>query len=142
MSFADLPKINAALNGLAAILLVLGWRAIRGRRLEAHKRLMLGAFATSTVFLACYLTYHFAYGVITRFPKDEHPIAAKVYLAILLTHTVLAALALPLVLATLTFALRNRLDRHKRLARWTLPIWLYVSVTGVLIYFMLYHWFR
>ncbi len=134
-----LPAVNASLNGLAAVLLVLGWRAIRSGRRERHERLMKAAFAVSAAFLACYLYYHFAVarGEPTRFHRTGA--ARTAYLLLLLTHTVLAAVNLPMVLRTLWLAHREDWERHRRLARITFPIWLYVSVTGVLVYVVLYH---
>lgn len=132
----DLPALNALLNSTCAVLLAAGYLMIRRRKISAHKTLMLAAFAVSAVFLASYLTYHYQAG--SR--KFTHPGAVRyVYLAILLTHTVLAAAVVPLVLVTLYRALSGRFERHRRIARWTLPVWLYVSVTGVLVYLMLYH---
>ncbi len=140
MSISDLPLVNATLNSLATGCLTVGWIAIRKGRITAHKRCMLAAVTTSAVFLASYLTYHFSTEVVTTFPKDAYPTMAPFYYAILLSHTVLAVVILPMVLVTLRHALKDRLDRHRRLARWTMPIWLYVSVTGVLIYLILYVW--
>lgn len=103
---------------------------------------MLAAVASSSLFLASYLTYHaLKAGVVTKFPADRHPAMAPVYYAILVSHTLLAVVILPLVAVTLWSAFKDRLDRHRRIARWTLPLWFYVSVTGVVIYFMLYRWF-
>ena len=137
MSFTlrDLPTLNAALNALSALLLVTGYVLIRRRRIEAHRKAMLAAFACSTLFLASYLFYHFQVGSV-RFPGTGA--ARTFYLAILLTHTVLAAAVPVLAPVTLFRALSGRYDRHKRIARVTLPIWLYVSVTGVAVYWMLY----
>lgn len=134
-----LPAVNATLNALAALLLVLGWRAIRAGRRERHKRLMQAAFLVSSAFLACYLYYHFAIarGQPTRFHRTGA--ARTAYLALLLSHTVLAAVNLPMVLRTLWLASRADWPRHRRLARITFPIWLYVSITGVLVYVVLYH---
>lgn len=134
-----LPAVNATLNGVAAVLLLLGYRAIRGGRRETHRRFMLAAFAASTLFLACYLYYHLAVarGQPTRF--NGAGLARTSYLALLLSHTVLAAVNLPMVLRTLWLAHRQDWERHRRLARWTFPIWLYVSVTGVVVYVVLYH---
>jgi uncharacterized membrane protein YozB (DUF420 family) len=131
----DLPSVNAALNAAAAILLVWGYSLIRRRRIVAHKRVMLAAFAVSILFLVSYLVYHYQVGSV-RFQKTGAIRTA--YLSILFTHTVLAAAVPPLAGVTLWRALRERFDRHRRLARWTLPIWLYVSVTGVVVYWMLY----
>lgn len=135
----DLPAVNAALNAASAVLVTWGYLSIRRKRVTRHKRLMLAAFAVSVLFLASYLYYHFAvrHGQPTRFTGEGFP--RVVYFAVLLSHTVLAAVAAPLVLVTVVLGLRNRLVGHVRLARWTLPIWLYVSVTGVLVYWMLYH---
>lgn len=134
-----LPALNAALNGTAAVLLVAGLAAIKSGQRELHRKLMLAAFAVSAAFLACYLYYHVvvAQGQPTRFNATGW--ARRAYLALLLTHTVLAAVSLPMVLRTLWLAHRERWDAHRRLARWTFPIWLYVSVTGVVVYVVLYH---
>ena len=131
-----LPAVNAALNGLCAVLLLIGFALIRRRRVTAHRRTMKTAFAVSVVFLASYLTYHQHAGV-HRYPGTGA--ARTVYLAILATHTVLAAAVVPLVLRTLYLGNGSRFVEHRRIARWTLPIWFYVSVTGVVVYFMLYH---
>lgn len=134
-----LPAINAALNGTCGVLLVIGFVLVRGRYLVAHKICMLLALLTSAIFLGCYLYYHFVVlsGQPTRFTGEG---AVRVaYLAILLSHTLLAAAVAPLALTVTYLGLRNRLLRHVWLARWTLPIWLYVSITGVVVYVMLYH---
>ena len=135
MSVRDLPALNAVLNGTAATLLVIGWILIKRGRRQAHKRVMLAAVACSTGFLVSYLAYHFQVGSV-RFQGAG--LVRTVYLSILLTHTVLATAIVPLVLVTLVHGLRERFDRHRRIARWTMPLWLYVSVTGVVIYWMLY----
>jgi len=134
----DLPSVNAFLNGLSAVLLVAGYRAIRRRRVALHQTCMLTALGVSVLFLVSYLYYHFQVkgGQPTRFLGEGW--VRPVYLTILLTHTVLAAVAAPLALVTAYLGLRGRLKRHVRIARWTLPIWLYVSVTGVVVYWMLY----
>jgi uncharacterized membrane protein YozB (DUF420 family) len=133
--FEDLPALNACLNALSTLLLVAGWRQVRRRNLEAHRRFMLAAVTTSVLFLVSYVVYHSS-GLVTRF-RGEGAVRI-VYFTILVSHTVLAA-ALPfLVGVTLVRALRERFDGHRRIARWTLPVWLYVSVTGVVIYGMLY----
>jgi uncharacterized membrane protein YozB (DUF420 family) len=134
-----LPAVNATLNGLAAVLLVAGLVAIKRGRRRGHERLMKAAFAVSAAFLACYLYYHFAVarGQPTRFHGQGGARAA--YLALLLSHTVLAVVNLPMVLRVLWLAGRERWADHRRLARWTFPIWLYVSVTGVAVYVVLYH---
>ena len=135
IALADLPALNAVLNGTSAVLLTAGFVAIRRRHVRIHRACMVAAFATSIVFLTSYLTYHLQVGT-TRFPG--HGWTRPVYFTILGTHTVLAALIPPLAITTLVLALRARFSRHARLARWTLPAWLYVSVTGVVIYLMLY----
>jgi uncharacterized membrane protein YozB (DUF420 family) len=136
LDLSIIPTVDAVLNSTSAVLLGMGYYFIRRRNIPAHKACMLGAAATSILFLACYLTYHFFHGT-TRF-GGEGPVRT-LYLSILGTHTVLAAVIVPLVIVTLVRALRGRFDRHKRIARWTLPLWGYVSVTGVVIYWMLYH---
>jgi putative membrane protein len=131
----DLPTLNAILNGAAAVLLVTGFLLIRARRRTAHRNVMLAALVCSTAFLTSYLIYHAQVGSV-RFPGSGGWRTA--YLTILVTHTLLAATVPVLAVVTLSRALRQRFDRHKRIARWTLPIWLYVSVTGVVVYWMLY----
>jgi uncharacterized membrane protein YozB (DUF420 family) len=144
VSVSDLPAVNASLNALATILIASGYVAIRRQRVTVHRTLMISAVAASAVFLACYLTYHIDRTYVsglgpTRFAGEG--VARPIYFAILTSHTILAAATVPLVLITVYRAWRNQIERHRRLARWTLPIWLYVSVTGVVIYLMLYHWF-
>ena len=117
------------------MLLVWGYILIRRRSIAAHRRVMLAAFATSSVFLCCYLIYHYNVGSV-RFPRTG--MVRTVYLSILATHTALAATVPPLAIITLSRGLRERFDRHRRIARWALPVWLYVSVTGVVVYWMLY----
>ena len=134
--FTALPALNATLNGVSALLLAAGYLAIRRRRVHVHRACMAGAFATSIVFLVSYLTYHLQAGT-TRFPGQGW--VRPVYFTLLGTHTVLAASIPPLAGLTLGLALRGRFTRHARLARWTLPAWFYVSVTGVVIYLVLYH---
>ena len=133
---AALPTVNAVLNATSAVLLSLGYVAIRRRAVRLHRGCMLGAFVASTLFLVSYVTYHVQAGT-TRFPGEGW--VRPVYFSILGTHTLLAACISPLALTTLGLALRGRFERHARLARWTLPTWLYVSVTGVVIYVLLYH---
>jgi uncharacterized membrane protein YozB (DUF420 family) len=127
--------LNAVLNGTAASLLLAGWLLIRSGRREAHRRVMLAALACSALFLASYLVYHFQVGSV-RFRGQGA--LRTVYLTILLTHTVLAVVIVPLVLVTFTRAHRQQFEAHRRLARITLPLWAYVSVTGVVVYWMLY----
>lgn len=135
MSFADLPTVNALLNGAAATLLVTGFFLIRSGKREAHRRAMTSAFACSILFLVSYLVYHAEVGSV-RFQGTGT--VRSIYLSILLTHTVLAAAVPFLAVATIVLARRERFESHRRLARVTLPVWLYVSVTGVVIYLMLY----
>jgi len=130
------PALNAALNGTAAVLLLSGYTFIRRRQVTAHRVCMVAAFLTSTAFLISYLLYHARVGSV---PFQGQGWIRPVYFFILFTHIVLAAAIVPLALVTVSRALREQFDRHKRIARWTLPIWLYVSVTGVVIYFLLYH---
>jgi len=135
VTISDLPALNALLNATAAVLLVIGYVLIRRRRLRAHRAVMLAAFGVSTLFLISYLIYHANAG--SR-PFPGQGTMRTVYLIILISHIILAALIVPLALVTLTRGLRERFDRHVPIARWTLPIWLYVSVTGVIVYLMLY----
>ncbi len=139
MTVADLPAVNATLNGLSAVLLGLGYYFVKHDRLIAHRNCMIAALCTSTVFLACYLTYHFTVKVVTRFHNPEW--FRPIYLTILITHTILAATIVPMIFITVSRALRERFDLHKRIARWTWPLWMYVSVTGVIIYLLLYQIF-
>jgi putative membrane protein len=135
VTLRDLPAWNAALNATSALLLAAGYAAIRAGRRETHRRFMLAACTSSTLFLVSYLVYHFQVGSVPF--TGQGPIRT-VYFAILITHTVLAVAIVPLVLVTLTRALRERFDAHRKIARLTLPFWAYVSVTGVVIYWMLY----
>ena len=135
ISATDLPTVNALLNSLATILLITGFILIRNKKVEAHRKVMLTAFATSILFLVCYLIYHAQVGSV-RFQRTGT--IRTVYLSILLTHTVLAAAVPFLAVITLNRGLKKRYDKHRAIARWTLPIWLYVSVTGVVVYWMLY----
>jgi uncharacterized membrane protein YozB (DUF420 family) len=136
LTVEQLPAVNATLNALAAVLLVCGWRLIKLRRERAHKIAMLSAFGVSVAFLACYLVYHFRVGSV---PFTGPPAVRAVYLVILASHIVLAAAVPFLASITIYLGLADRRARHRQIARWTLPIWLYVSVTGVVIYLMLYH---
>lgn len=131
----SLPHLNALLNSVSAVLLLAGYFFVRRRSLAAHRRCMLAALGSSALFLASYLIYHFSVGSV-RFQGQGWP--RTVYFAVLVSHTVLATAIAPLVLVTVTRALRRRFDRHRAIARWTLPLWLYVSVTGVVVYWMLY----
>ncbi len=137
ISLSDLPTLNATLNAVSALSLVTGYCFIRRRNIAAHRACMLTAAAVSTLFLVSYVIYHQAVG-FTRFTGQGW--VRVVYFAILIPHTILAVLAVvPLVAITLSRALRGQFEKHRRIARWTLPIWLFVSVTGVAIYWMLYH---
>ena len=136
--YAIFPVINASLNGTSALLLVTAHSMIKRGRIAIHRALMLTAIATSTLFLISYLYYHFHVGSV-HFPGQGW--SRPVYFTILTSHTILAAAIVPLVIITLSRAMRERFDRHRAIARWTYPLWLYVSVTGVVIYFMLYKLF-
>jgi putative membrane protein len=135
----DLPSVNATLNGTSAVLLLAGYAAIRQRKIGIHKTCMLTALVVSAVFLAFYLYYHLIVrqGQPTRFTGEGA--MRLVYLAVLGSHTILAVVTAPLAIFTAYLGLRDRIDKHRRIARWTLPIWLYVSLTGVVVYWMLYH---
>ena len=142
MSLSDLPAVNATLNAVSAVFLTVGYYFIRHKRQAAHRNCMLTAFVSSILFLISYVTYHGYLGLVlhqgpTKFlePAWFRP----VYLGILGTHTILAVVIVPLVLITLSRALKQRFEFHRKIARWTWPLWMYVSVTGVLIYFLLYH---
>lgn len=135
---AYLPALNAVLNAVSAILLVAGYSFVRRRRVAEHRRCMLSAFGASSVFLIGYLTLRYFAGM-TRFMGQGW--IRPVYFTILISHTILAAALVPLACLTLWRALRGRFDRHVRIARWTFPLWLYISVTGVLVYWILYHLF-
>jgi putative membrane protein len=131
----DLPVVNATLNGLAAILLISGYLLIRQRKVNAHHKVMITAFVVSCIFLVFYLVYHYNVGSV-RFDKPGWVRTA--YLWILTTHTILAAAVPVLAILTLRLAMKRRFEKHRALAKWTLPIWLYVSVTGVIVYILLY----
>ena len=133
---ALLPTINAFLNATAAVLLIWGYTLIRRKRIDTHRQVMQTAFVVSCLFLVCYLVYHFNAGIV--FFKKTGAIHT-IYLSLLYSHTVLAAVVPVLAIITLRRGLAQRFDRHRAIARWTLPVWLYVSVTGVIVYLMLYH---
>jgi putative membrane protein len=138
IELSQLPMVNAGLNSLSATFLLAGYYFIRRRNQAAHKNCMIAALITSSLFLVCYLVYHaFAGRTVFREPTWFRP----VYIVLLLTHTVLAVAIVPMVLVTFTRAIKGRYELHRRIARWTWPIWMYVSVTGVLIYFLLYRIF-
>lgn len=135
MTLSDLPAVNATLNGLSACLLACGYFFIKRKNIRAHRNCMITAFVTSTLFLVSYLVYHANVGrTVFKEPAAFRPI----YLTILLTHTVLAVVIVPMILVSLSRALKERFEAHKIIARWTWPLWMYVSVTGVVIYWILY----
>jgi putative membrane protein len=136
--YAIYPSINATLNGTSAVLLLIGRNLILRGRMAAHRAVMIAALVCSSVFLTSYLYYHYHVGSV-HFPGQGW--SRPVYFTILISHTILAITIVPLVIITLSRALRERFDRHRAIARWTWPLWMYVSVTGVIVYFMLYHWF-
>lgn len=136
MTVHDLPAVNATLNGLSAVFLSFGYYFIKAKKPIPHRNSMLAAFVTSTVFLACYLTYHFSVRVVTKFQGQGW--IRPVYFFILITHIILAVIIVPMILVTLNRGLRARFDTHKRIARLTWPLWMYVSVTGVIVYLLLY----
>lgn len=135
MTIHDLPIVNAALNATATVLLLVGHSFLKNRKIEAHKRTMITAFAVSCVFLVCYLVYHYNVGSV-KFDKPGW--VRTLYLWILTTHTILAGTVPVLAIITLRFALKRKFAKHRAIARWTYPIWLYVSVTGVIVYLLLY----
>jgi len=135
LTIHDLPAVNATLNALSGVLLLTGYVLIRRRRIEQHRRVMIAAFITSSLFLVCYVIYHAQVGSV-RFTRQGF--VRPLYFTILITHVTLAALVLPLAIVTLSRGLGARYVQHRLIARWTLPIWLYVSVTGVLVYVLLY----
>jgi putative membrane protein len=131
----DLPAVNAALNALSGTLLLVGYALIRARRIQQHRKFMIAAFVTSSLFLVCYVIYHAQVGSV-RFTRQGF--VRPLYFTILITHVTLAAVVLPLAIVTLSRGLKARYARHRAIARWTYPIWMYVSVTGVLVYVLLY----
>jgi len=135
MTLHDLPAVNATLNALSGILLIMGYVSIRARRIEWHRLCMIAAFVTSSIFLVCYVIYHAQVGSV-RFTRQGF--VRPLYFSILITHVTLAATVVPLAVMTLSRGLRGQYPRHRAIARWTLPVWLYVSVTGVLVYVLLY----
>ena len=135
MNIHTLPAVNASLNALSGVLLVIGYALMRARRIHLHRRVMIAAFVTSSLFLVCYVIYHAQVGSV-RFTREGF--VRPLYFTILITHVSLAATVVPLAIITLTRGLKGRFARHRAIARWTFPIWLYVSVTGVLVYVLLY----
>jgi uncharacterized membrane protein YozB (DUF420 family) len=136
--YAMFPVIDASLNGTSAVLLLIGRGYIKRGRMAAHRAVMVAALASSSIFLACYLYYHWHVGSV-HFQGQGW--SRPVYFSILISHTILAAVIVPMIIITLSRALRERFDRHRAIARWTYLLWMYVSVTGVIVYFMLYHLF-
>ncbi len=136
LGISTLPTLNAVLNSASALLLMIGYFFIRRRKWKVHRALMLAAFTSSILFLTSYVTYHVDVGSV---PFQGQGWVRSVYFTVLFSHVLLAAIIVPLALVTLYRALRGRFDRHRRIARWTLPLWLYVSVSGVVVYLMLYH---
>jgi putative membrane protein len=130
-----LPAVNATLNAISGVLLLIAYALIRARRIEQHRRVMIAAFVTSSLFLVCYTIYHAQVGSV-RFTREGF--VRPLYFTILITHVTLAAAVLPLAIVTLSRGLKARYAQHRRIARWTFPIWMYVSVTGVLVYILLY----
>jgi uncharacterized membrane protein YozB (DUF420 family) len=135
VTVSDLPAVNATLNATCAVLLVIGWILIKRGRIRQHRAVMIAAVCVSAIFLASYLVYHAQVGSV-RFTRVG--LIRTIYFSVLLTHTILAAAIVPMVLVTLSRGLSGRYDPHRKIARWTMPIWLYVSITGVVVYVMLY----
>src|SRR5213075_916128 len=135
-----LPAVNASLNALSGAFLLIGYVLIRQKRIQAHKRFMLAACTTSLLFLVCYVTNHYLrHGIVTRFTGTG--IIRPIYFSILISHTILAVTIVPLAIVTVINGLKMRVPQHRRVAKWTFPLWLYVSVTGVIVYFFLYQWY-
>ena len=135
MTVHDLPAVNASLNATSGVLLLCGYTLMRLRKIDLHRRFMIAAFLSSSVFLVCYVIYHAQVGSV---PFPRQGFVRLLYFVILITHVVLAATVPPLAIITLTRGLKGRYPQHRRIARWTFPIWMYVSVTGVLVYVLLY----
>ncbi len=144
MSITDLPAVNASLNALSTVFLTLGYMFIKQQKRDAHRNCMIAAFVTSTVFLVCYLTYHYLLRKTTGqsgTPFQGQGFVRWIYFFILITHIILAVVIVPLILMSLSRGLKQRWDAHKKISRWTWPLWMYVSITGVVVYLMLYQWF-
>ena len=139
MNLSDLPAVNACLNATSTVLLILGYHFIKQQKKTAHRNCMIAAFFTSTIFLVCYLIYHLNIRAVTKFSGQGW--VRPVYFFILITHIILAVVIVPLIFVTLSRAIRGRFEQHKKIARWTWPLWLYVSLTGVIVYLMLYHFY-
>jgi putative membrane protein len=138
MTVQDFPALNASLNAISALLMTAGFFFIKTKRVAAHRACMLGAVIVSTAFLVCYVIYHVQKAEPTRFGGTG--VIRSVYFAMLISHILLAMAIVPLVLRTVTLALKGRIEQHRAWAHWTFPLWTYVSVTGVLVYFFLYRW--
>ncbi len=136
--YAMFPAIDATMNGISAVLLFTGWTFIKRGRMAAHRACMLAAVLSSSIFLGCYLYYHFHVGSVHF---QGQGVWRPIYFTILISHVTLAVVIVPMVIITLSRALRERFDRHRAIAVWTFPLWMYVSVTGVIVYVMLYHLF-
>jgi putative membrane protein len=132
---SDLPTLNAILNSITAVLLVIGFVLIKQKKIQAHKKVMLSALTTSLLFLTSYLVYHFNVGSV---PYPYHNWTRPLYFAILIPHTVLATIMTPFIVIAVWCALRENYEKHKKIVRWVWPVWIFVSVTGVIVYFMLY----
>ena len=135
MTVHDLPAVNATLNAISGVLLLIAYIFIRNRQIERHRKTMIAAFVASSLFLVCYVVYHAQVGSV-RFTRQG--IVRPIYFSILITHVTLAAVVLPMAILTLSRGLQARYSQHRRIARWTFPVWMYVSVTGVLVYVLLY----
>jgi putative membrane protein len=138
MEVTDLPHLNATLNSASTLLLLCGWICIKTGKKAAHISFMILALCTSAAFLTSYLIYHYHVGSV---PFQGKGVVRPIYFTILITHIFLAIVNLPMIILTVIPAIRQRFDKHKRIARWTFPIWMYVSVTGVIVYMMCYHWY-
>ena len=135
MNAADLPSLNATLNAISSVFLLLGYILIKQRQSQKHKKMMLAAVATSGLFLVSYLIYHYSAGSV---PYPRHDWTRPVYFAVLIPHVILAAIMVPFIIAALYFALKARFDRHRKIVRWVWPVWMFVSLSGIIVYLMLY----
>jgi len=135
MNVSDLPSINAALNAVSSVFLLLGYILIKQRQPQKHKKMMIAAVMTSALFLVSYLIYHYSAGSV---PYPRHDWTRPVYFAVLIPHVILAAIMVPFIMAALYFALKARFDRHRKIVRWVWPVWMFVSLSGIIVYLMLY----
>jgi len=135
LSISNLPTLNAFLNFISAFFLLLGYIQIKGKRPDTHKKLMITALVSSTLFLTSYLIYHYYVGSV---PYPHHDWTRSLFYIIIIPHVILAAVMVPFIIAAVVFALRKRFDRHKKLTRWVWPVWMFVSVSGIVVYLMLY----